>query len=122
MLKPLIIVASLAVSTSALAAPTHLTDAQYMEAARCRALIASSALGKGDTHVIDALMKREGAGRIGMVYDRADEMGRDAARLARDANGAQKASLVAERDGACLAFNAAPGETMTSISRPAATN
>jgi hypothetical protein len=103
----LIIVATLAASTSALASPSHLTDVQYMQAARCRALIAAPALGGGDTSQIDALLKRESSGRLGYVYDKANEMQRDAARTARDASSERKASLISERDGVCEAFNGA---------------
>jgi len=104
-LKALIVSASLAASTSVVAAPNHLTDVQYMQASRCRALIASPALGKGDTTVIDGLLKSEARGRMGYVYERADEMQHDAARIARDASAERKVSLIAERNGVCEAFN-----------------
>src|SRR3974390_135812 len=52
-------VAALAVTTPAMAASTHLTDVQFMQASRCAALIASPSLGKEDATSIDALLKSE---------------------------------------------------------------
>ena len=114
-IRDFVVIASLAVAGSAAAAPTHLSDVQYMQAARCQALVASPALGKGDTTRIDALMKSEGASRIDYVHDKADEMRRQTTRLAADANPERRASLIAERDGACQAF-ASNGSNMAATS------
>ncbi|HLZ84256.1 MAG TPA: hypothetical protein VKQ54_11875 [Caulobacteraceae bacterium] len=101
MLKALIVVAPLVLSTAAVAGPDRLTDAQYIAAARCQALMASSALGPVDMHAVDAVMKTEGASRTPDVADRADSARAQADRAARHAGPDAKASLVAERDGAC---------------------
>jgi hypothetical protein len=107
MLPPILLVAGLAVAGTASAAPTHLTDVQYMQAARCRALIAAPALGGGDTHRIDDLLKQEGVGREAFIADKADEMQREVARLAKGASSERRASLTSERDGVCQAYNGA---------------
>lgn len=104
MLKSFIVIASLTASTAAIAAPGRLTDGQYLAAARCRALIASPALGKGDTTAIDAMLRSQAAGRMGVVVDRANEVQLDAARSAGHAGPGGKAELMAERDGACRAY------------------
>ncbi|MGI9170072.1 MAG: hypothetical protein ACR2FH_07860 [Caulobacteraceae bacterium] len=113
MLKTIFAAAALAAlvagATAAAAAPTRLTDSQYLSAVRCRALIASPALGKGDTGALDAMLKAQRQGRLGAVDDRADEMRADATRQAGHAGAQQKAQLISERDGACRAFGA--GET-----------
>lgn len=116
-IRDFVVIASLAVAGSAAAAPTHLSDVQYMQAARCQALVASPALGKGDTTRIDALMKSEGASRIDYVHDKADEMRRQTTRLAADANPERRASLIAERDGPCAAFSGEHATTVTSAAR-----
>jgi hypothetical protein len=104
MLKGFIVVASLAVSSVALAAPAHLTDTQYLTAVRCQALIASPALGKGDTSAIDAMLKAEGSARNPVVLDRAAELHGDAMRAAGRAGPDERGRLIAERNGVCQAF------------------
>jgi hypothetical protein len=104
MLKGFIIVASLAASSAALAAPAHLSDGQYLSAVRCRALIASPALGKGDTSAVDAMLKAESGGRNSVVFDRAEEVRGEAVRAAGRAGPDERGRLIAERNGACQAF------------------
>jgi hypothetical protein len=101
MLKALIIVAPLVLSTAAIAAPDHLTDAQFIAAARCQALMSSSALGPVDMHAVNAVMKSEGATRSPAVADRADDARAKADRDSRHAGPDTKASLIAERSGPC---------------------
>jgi hypothetical protein len=101
MLKALIIVAPLVLSTAAIAGPDRLTDSQYIAAARCQALMGSSALGPVDMHAVDAIMRTEGASRAPDVADRADSARAQADRAARHAGPDTKATLIAERDGPC---------------------
>jgi len=101
MLKSMIVIASLAASSAAFAAPSHLTDGQYLEAARCRVLIASPALGAGDTKPIDATLKSEGRGRVPAVYDRIDDVQHSTEMAVRHADADNKAKLMAERNGVC---------------------
>lgn len=123
MLKTLIVAASLALSTAAIAAPAHLTDSQYLTAVRCQALIASPALGRGDTGAVDALIKAERQGREGAVFDRADEMRADAVRQAGHAGPTEKAQLIAERSGVCQAYGGAGTTTAAAqIAQPTAAN
>ena len=117
MLKGFIVIASLVASTAALAAPAHLSDGEYLAAARCRALIASPVLGKGDTAAIDALLKGQAQRRVGFISDKADEVQRDTQRVVGHADADGKAKLIAERDGVCRAY---AGASMTSAP-PAAT-
>jgi hypothetical protein len=110
-----IVVAALAASTVAVAQPAQISDTQYLAVARCRALIASPALGKQDTSAIDSVLKAQGRARVSEVIDRADEVQSDASRAARRAEGEQKAKLVAERDGVCQVFaSGADGQVMRS--------
>jgi hypothetical protein len=109
MLKALIIVAPLVVSTAAVAGSDKFTDSQYIAAARCQALMSSSNLGAVDMHAIDAMMKTEGATRSPAVADRADDARTQAQRAASHAGAYSKAALVAERDGPChTLFASAP--------------
>jgi hypothetical protein len=100
-LKALIVVAPLVLSTAAVAGPDRLTDSQYIAAARCQALMASSALGPVDTHAVNTVMKNEGASRSPAVSERADDVRAQADRAARHAGPDSKATLIAERDGPC---------------------
>ena len=107
MIRSFIVIASLAASTAVAAPQAQLSDVQYLAAARCRALIASPALGKGDTHAIDGVLKAQNRGRPAYIYDKGQDMQQDAASQARHAS----PTPIAERDGVCQAFNGA--ETMT---------
>lgn len=120
LLKALILVAPLALSTAALAQPAHISDAEYIAAARCQGLMSSSALGRQDTRAVDAMMKAQSGARIDAVFDRADDARADAVRAASHAGAYGKAALIAERDGVCRSLTgtttqsasaAAPGST-----------
>ncbi len=126
MLKAIVIAASLAASTAALvpaafAQGSHLTDGQYLTAVRCRALIASPALGKGDTSAIDAVLKTESANRTPTLLDRASEVKSDASRQAVRAEGDQKTQLMAERSGMCESFGAT-STTAAQMTQPSGAN
>jgi len=108
MFKSFIVIAALAASNVALAAPAHLTDGQFLAASRCRALIASPALGGGDTRVIDGLIKTQGRARDTYIFDKSRETQDEASRQARHAGPMGRTALIAERDGACQAYNGQP--------------
>jgi hypothetical protein len=95
------LVAAMVSTTAALAATTHLTDSQYLAAARCQGLISSPALGTTDATGINKLMKSEGSYRTADVTDRADEARSEAKRQAGSAGAYGRSQLVSERDGAC---------------------
>ena len=101
--KSCLVAASLCTAALAGAASAHpqLTDAQYLAAARCQALMSSSALGKVDSASIDAVLKSQAAYRGPAVTDRADEIRTDTLRAASHAGANGKAALIAERDGPC---------------------
>ena len=99
-----VIALTCAVATTASARATHLTDVEYLQAARCSGLAASEALGAMDTASIDALLKIESRGRDGFIIDKAEQMKADARRIARRAKPERKAALLAERAGACARY------------------
>jgi hypothetical protein len=101
MLKILIAIAPLALSTAAFAQPTHMSDAQYIAAARCQVLMSSASLGHQDTSEINALMNAQGGSRSNMAADRAQEAAAAAQQAVRHAGAYSKAALIAERDGSC---------------------
>jgi hypothetical protein len=115
MFKSIIAAAAMAATTAAVAAPNHMTDVQYLGAVRCQALMSSPALGKVDTTGISALIKSQGDARDNIVFDRADTVRADTLRQASHTDATGRASLIAERDGACQAL-ASNGSTMAATS------
>ena len=99
---------AVAVATGAFAAPPQLNDGSYIEAERCQALIASSALGRENTAGIDDLLKSENRGRDEAAYERGQDAHQQAAREARVGGAYTKSQLIAERDGVCQGFAAGP--------------
>ena len=104
-MRPLTVAALLALTCAAGAPafaeqPTHLTDVQFVEANRCLGLMTSKALGTPDAGAMAQLVKAQTGGRIGYIYDRADQARDDAQRQANHA-GPDNSRLVAERDGVC---------------------
>jgi len=115
MFKTIIAIAAMAATTGAIAAPSQMSDMQYLSAVRCQALMSSSALGKEDTSAINAVIKSQSSGRVSALFDRAESVRAETLSQASRANGASRASLLAERDGACQAF-ASNGSNMTATS------
>jgi hypothetical protein len=109
--------ATLALSAaSAIAAPAHLNDSQFLAANRCLGLVTSHALASPDAAaVLRKLVHDESFGRVGFVYDRGDEMRDNAMRDADRSNGDMRARLTAERDGLCHSF-VAMADTTTAAS------
>ncbi len=107
-MRPLTVAALIALACAAGAPalaeqPTHLNDVQFVEANRCLGLMTSKTLGTQDATAMSQLIKAQTGGRIGYIYDRADQARDDAQRQANHA-GPDNASLVAERDGVCHAL------------------
>jgi hypothetical protein len=119
MLKTLVMVAPLALSTAAFAQPSHLSDAQFIAAARCQVLMSSKALGAQDSQTIDAVMKSESGSRSPMVSERAQDAADNAHQAISHAGAYSKAALVAERDGPCRALTNVA--TMSASATPAGT-
>jgi len=87
------------------AASARMTDAQFIEANRCRELIAANSLGQpGDTAAADRKLHEESAGRDPAISDMADSAREHAQQDARHPNDVVKSRLIAERDGACRAL------------------
>lgn len=104
MLKTLTILAAVAAAGSTVAAPARFTDAQYIQASRCAALIGAANLGGGDTAAIDSVIRSQRGGRVEFIFDRADSARTEAEREARHAGADRKARLIAERDGVCQSY------------------
>lgn len=100
------IAAAMAASAAvpAFAQSDRLSDVEFLKAARCRGLVASEALGAMDTATIDAFIAAQSKGRDSYIADKADQVTADAKRAAKRAGGERKASLIAERDGACARY------------------
>jgi len=91
-------------ATAAAAQTGRLTDASYIQAARCVGLASSSKLGSGDAAAMSAWFKTQAFGREAFVMDKADEMQREAKREADHASADRKPKLEAELSGACAAL------------------
>ncbi|HRD29347.1 MAG TPA: hypothetical protein PLO65_13695 [Caulobacter sp.] len=93
------VILAAATATSAFA-QERLTDTQYITAAKCRGLMQGA-----DTAGIDAVLKSNKAGRVGVVLDRADTARKAAASKARKASGpGGKAEVEREIATACGGF------------------
>lgn len=103
-IRNMLMVAALASTTAAVAGTSHLTDSQYIAAARCQGLFNSAALGTTDSSGINKVMKSEGAIRDINVYQLGEDARTRASREARSAGGSGRSALVSERDGACQAY------------------
>jgi hypothetical protein len=97
------IAACAAVAPALAAQPNHLSDVQFVQANRCLGLMTSKAIGTPDSAALALVLKSQNGGRIGYIYDRADQA-RDEARRQADHAGQDNARLIAERDGVCRSF------------------
>src|SRR5437868_400360 len=120
MLKVLVMAAPLVLSTAAFAQPSRVSDAEFIAAARCQALMASSALGRQDTRGIDQVLDAQSTARQSDVLLLADDARDDAQTAARQGGLHHRAQLAAVRDGVCQAFTG--GATMSaSVTQAGAT-
>ncbi|HWW24858.1 MAG TPA: hypothetical protein VNZ85_03065 [Caulobacter sp.] len=98
----LTIAAALALSAVAPAfAADRVSDSELVRASRCLGLAKATNLGSSDATALQAFVKAQGRGRDPLVQDRAEAAERSAKSQAGKAKDALKASLIAERDGAC---------------------
>lgn len=94
-----VILATAATSTAAFA-QERLNDSQFIAAAKCRGLMQGA-----DTAGIDAVIKANKSGRVGVVLDRAATERKAAERKARKASGpGGKAEIAREIAGSCATF------------------
>jgi hypothetical protein len=115
--------AMLAVSAaSAIAAPVHLNDSQFLAANRCLGLVTSHALASpDDAAALRKLVHDQSFGRMGFVYDRGDDL-RDSAMHDADRSGGDlRVKLTAERDGLCHSFVALTATTTAASQGTAST-
>ena len=100
-----------ATAATAFAEPAHLNDVQFIAANRCLGLMSSKTLGTPDAATLARFINAESVGRVGSVYDEADQA-RDSGRRDANRSGAEtSARLVAERDGVCHGFVSAAATT-----------
>jgi hypothetical protein len=101
----LTIAAALAASAAAPAfAADRVSDSELVRASRCLGLAQAANLGTSDATALQAFVKTQGRGRDPLVQDRVEAAERSAKSQAGKAKDALKASLIAERDGACKAM------------------
>ncbi|HYG26194.1 MAG TPA: hypothetical protein VD906_04745 [Caulobacteraceae bacterium] len=100
------IVAVMAASAAApaLAQSDRVSDVEFLQAARCRGLVASQALGATDAASLEAFLNVQGKSRNAYVLDKADQVAADAKRAAKRAGPERRATLSAELAGACARF------------------
>ncbi|HEY7851398.1 MAG TPA: hypothetical protein VIB82_00385 [Caulobacteraceae bacterium] len=103
-IRNFLMVAALASTTAAVAGTSHLTDSQYIAAARCQGLFNSASLGASDSSGINQVMKSEGAVRNSNVWQLGEDARTGALREASHSATAGRSALVSERDGACQAY------------------
>ena len=91
------VLAAVAATGTAAFAQHRLTDSQFIAAAKCRGLMQGA-----DTATIDAVIKANKSGRVGVVLDRAATERKAAERKARKATGVGgKAELARQAADAC---------------------
>jgi hypothetical protein len=82
-------------------AADRVSDGDLLRASRCLGLAKAANLGASDPATLQAFVKTQGKGRDPLVQERADAAERAARSQAGKAKDDLKASLIAERDGAC---------------------
>lgn len=96
------IAAAFATVATGTAASARMSDAQFLAANRCRALVAAPTLGQpADVQAVDRKLRDESRGRDPIIEDRAEQMRDQAQREAAHPNDTARARLQAERDGLC---------------------
>jgi hypothetical protein len=97
----LTIAAACAGAAVAVAAPTRLSDVEFIAANRCVGLESTKALGGPDVAALRQLVKSQEWGRDSFIYDKADQARQDAEREVARAGAESSMRLTAERDGVC---------------------
>ncbi len=101
----LAIVTLLAASaTAAAAAPSRLTDTQFIEANRCLGLMESKELGSPQAGAMKALVTAQSSARVSDAWDRGDQARSDAKIAGDHPSGYARGQLISERDGVCLSL------------------
>jgi hypothetical protein len=98
----LTLAALLAASAAAPAfAADRISDGELVRASRCLGLTKAANLGASDATALQAFVKTQSKGRDPLVRDRVEAAEQAAKSQAGKAKDDVKASLIAERDGAC---------------------
>lgn len=82
-------------------AADRVSDGDLLRASRCLGLAKAANLGAVDATALQSFVKAQRKGRDPLVQDRSDAAEQAAKSLAGKAKDDLKASLIAERDGAC---------------------
>ncbi len=106
-------------AATAFAQPAHLSDVQFIAANRCLGLMSSKTLGTPDAATLGRFIKTESTGRVGYVYDAADQARDNGLRDANRSGAETSPRLVAERDGVCHGFVDDASTTAAVAARPA---
>ncbi|MBO9559001.1 MAG: hypothetical protein J7515_10500 [Caulobacter sp.] len=111
-MRILISIAAVALAASTVApafAADRISDSELVRASRCLGLAKASSLGEADATALQALVKTQSRGRDPLVQNRVASAERNASAQADKAKDDVKASLIAERDGACKALTSSSG-------------
>ena len=84
-------------------AADRVSDGELVHASRCLGLTKAENLGPSDATALQAFVKTQSRGRDPLVQNRVESAERAAKSQAGKAKDDLKASLIAERDGACKA-------------------
>jgi hypothetical protein len=99
------LVAALVASAAAPAfAADRISDTDLLRASRCLGLAKADNLGAVDATALESFVKAQRKGRDPGLRDRSDTAEKSARTQASSAGGDRKATLQAERDGACKAL------------------
>ncbi len=80
---------------------THISDGQYLTAARCAGI--ADGLG-ADAKPYEKVLDMESGGRPNFILDAADNARSDGARLAHRKDAKAKTEVAVEQDGVCKAY------------------
>ena len=97
----LTLVAACASAAVAVAAPSRLSDVEFIAANRCVGLESSKAFAGPDAEALRQLVKSQEWGRNAFIYDKADQARDDGARDASRSGAENNVRLASERDGVC---------------------
>lgn len=113
----LTIAAACASAAVAVAAPTRISDVQFIAANRCLGIETTKQLASPDADALRKLVKEQNWGRDTFIYDKADQAREEGHREASSSSADTVARASAERDGVCRAL-----ASTTTASTPAASH
>ena len=96
--------AACASAAVAVAAPSRLSDVQFLAANRCLGIESAKSFAGPDADALRQLIKSQTWGRDSYIYDKADQARDDGQREASRSGAENNVRLTAERDGVCRAL------------------